>query len=292
MFVQFKQSMDDKSRIFINTNHLLFKMEYSQKKQLFGGVTEIVLYDIDNAIAQDLVSKAYDEAKRLGKIFSFYDKKSELSLLNKNRKIIASKELLEVIKKAKKYSNKDYDISLGKTIRQRKLGLKEIKKGSFKDIEISNNKITLKSDIKLDLGSIAKGYIVDKIADFLKAQGVISGLIDGRGDIVVFGQEHIINIQHPRKNAYIGEIKLKNQAVATSGDYNQFIQSYDKSHIINKDAISVTVVADNLTDADLFATLLMVSDNRTHLLDKRIDIKAMVIDTNMQIQYYNGFEDL
>jgi thiamine biosynthesis lipoprotein len=146
----------------------------------------------------------------------------------------------------------------------------------------------------MDLGSIAKGYIGDKMAETLIESGVISGLIDNRGDIIIFGDEDKeIAIQHPReKGSVLGRINVKNGGIATSGDYNQYYENFDRSHIINKkNYISVTVLAPTLSEADLYATVLMVvaKSEIVKLLEKNQKIGALCIGKDLNIEIYNNF---
>jgi FAD:protein FMN transferase len=271
-------------------------------KPLMGKEVTFVLYNIEESLGEGIIEEIYIEALRLQKIFNFYDSSSELSNLNKKRKIIASIELLEVLKKALlfcKKTNGAYDISLGNQIKQRKSS-QEIKKVScsYKDIEIKNNTITLKhEDALIDLGSIAKGYITDKLAESMINQGVQSGLIDSRGDLVIFGETtEIVGIQHPRDNKKtIRSFEFNNSAVATSGDYKQYYGSYSKSHIIGQqDLVSVTVIAKNLTDADVFATAIFVLNkkDREKLIKENSNFKVFTINKDLKENSYNGFSKL
>ena len=271
-------------------------METCINKRLFGSEISFILDDVDENLCNDIIEEAYGEGLRLQNIFNFYDEKSELSLLNRKRKLAVSKELLEVLKMALemcKKTNGKYDITLGKQFKQRKLGNQVEKVGcSYKDIIISGNKVELLNpDVQVDLGSIAKGYITDKMAEIIINNGIISGLIDSRGDIRIFGEREI-EIQHPRdKNKEIGTIKLKDCGVATSGDYKQYDKSFDKSHIINqKDNISVTTVSSRLAEADLYATALFVIPEKEvkSILNK--NVKALCINKNLEIKKYNNFE--
>ncbi len=280
----------------MNINKVCFK------KNLFGKYIEIVIYDIENFLAEDIIEEMYKEAIRLQKIFNFFDDSSEISLLNKKRSLKVSNELLEVILKALKFcelTKGEYDISIGKKIVQRKRNNNLIDINcSYKDIGIKDNLVILNNlDVLIDLGSLAKGYITDKLIEFLKLKGIENGLIDSRGDISFFGNlEHIISIEHPRKKEkIICSIKLKNESVATSGDYKQFSKSFKKSHILNqKDVISVTVVAPTLEEADIFATVLFVSDNkqRENILKNNKNIKVLIINNRLNLKMYNGFQDL
>ena len=272
------------------------------KKKLFGDEIEIILSGVEESVAKEIIDEVYLEALRLQKIFNFYDKDSELSRLNKGRKLKIGKELLEILIYSLKFcklTNGKYDISIGKNILQRKNNEKITTLNcSYKDIKISGNEITLtKSDLLIDLGSVAKGYITDKLVDFLKQRGIENGFIDSRGDISVFGEEPMaIEIQHPRKEKEIlCSIKLKNCGVATSGDYNQYYGDFKKSHILNqKDIISLTVIAPTLKEADIYATALFVlnKQERENLIKENKNIKVFTIDESLNTKKYNNFEDL
>ncbi len=272
------------------------------EKDLFGAKIVIKLYDVDEMIASEVLEDVYAEALRLQKIFNFYDKESELSKLNESRSAYVSEELYEVVSRAIelcKHTNGEYDITLGKKFLERKgkqqSDVQSEVKCSYKDVLLNENMITLThSDIMIDLGSIAKGYIADKIAEFLQSYGVEDGMIDARGDIVFFGTEKEVGVQHPRKDELIHTIRIQNSGVATSGDYKQYIGNYSNSHVLNqKDVISATVIADSLTDADAYATMLMVCNPeiRERLIVEK-GFPAMIMDNNLNVKYYNGFEEL
>ena len=139
----------------------------------------------------------------------------------------------------------------------------------------------------IDLGSIAKGYIVDRMIEKMKEMGVMAGMIDARGDIRSFGKDEEILVKNPRKEGFVKKFKIRDKAVATSGDYMQYSGSYEKSHLVNKNGvIAATVVANNLMEADLFATLLCVYDKRNSLIKDK-EMKALAIDNDLNISYYN-----
>lgn len=49
---------------------------------------------------------------------------------------------------------------------------KELARVGYRNIEIEGNRIRMKSGAQIDLGAVAKGYIADKIAEYLRAEGV------------------------------------------------------------------------------------------------------------------------
>jgi len=275
-------------------------MEQIFERKLFGGIIKIIVFNSERFFTKDLIEEAYQEGLRLQKIFNFYDKESELSRLNKKRKMKVSSELLEVITKALKMSketNGGYDITLGENFLKRKNKEKiESLDCSFRDVKINFDEIILEnSKVLIDLGSIAKGYITDKIAEFLKSRGLEEFIIDARGDIIVSGTEKEIFIQNPRdEKENITSVKLKNQAIATSGDYNQFDEDFSKSHILNQgENISISIIADNLEEADLFATALFVSNRNylEHWFKRHKNLKGIAIDKNLQLKKFNFDEN-
>ncbi len=234
----------------------------------------------------------YKEFQRLDSIFNIYRSDSEVSRLNRtyNRPVKVSPELLELLELSKevyKMSGGYFDVSKGELysfwkeiIQKGKIKkfpdnktIKElISSGGMEFVELDKTKSTVtlkKRGIKLDFSGIAKGYMVDKAVMRLKEHGVRSALVNAGGDIYCMGTNKgkiwEVGIRNPfRKGGIIDEVRLKNQAVATSGSYEQFVQFGGRrlSHIINpltgqpvdNGVVSVTVVAKNCTTADSLAT--------------------------------------
>ena len=74
--------------------------ECAFKGKLFGREIEIVIYGVNEKKSAKIFEEVYKEALRLEKIFNFYDNNSELSKLNKKRKMNISQELAEVLTKS------------------------------------------------------------------------------------------------------------------------------------------------------------------------------------------------
>lgn len=133
--------------------------------------------------------------------------------------------------------------------------------------------ILLKSGMQIDLGGIAKGYVVDKVVEMLEAAGVKSAIVEAGGDLRLLGnhpdKKHWrIGIRHPRiLQGIIGLLDIDAVSVTTSGDYERyFIQdSVRYHHILDpvtgypaRGCISVTVVTLSAMIADGLATALFV----------------------------------
>ncbi len=271
--------------------------EHIFEENLFGEKVKIMVYDVPKALALKASKKAFKDGLKLQKIFNFYDGKSELSKLNKKRKLKVSDEFLEVLKKSLEMSKsvKGYDVSLGKKFLERKKGNLINISCSHKDIKIKKNFVSLENEnVLIDLGSIAKGFVTDKMGEVLKKNKVREFLIDSRGDILFGGDSvKVIEIEHPRKDGEsIGQVKVTNEAVATSGDYKQFSENFENSHLLNKsEIISATVVSPTLEIADLLATAFCVSSKRERedLIMRNPKIKYFLVDKELNITKSNDF---
>lgn len=128
--------------------------------------------------------------------------------------------------------------------------------------------------IQINLGAIAKGFGVDKVAEYLSLIGYSNYLVEIGGEIRVSGtNQHReawkIGIAAPNSQGEIQKIvSLSNNALATSGDYHNYFEENGKrySHTIDPttgypithNLASVTVIAETCAFADAFATALDV----------------------------------
>ncbi|MDA0989557.1 MAG: FAD:protein FMN transferase [Verrucomicrobia bacterium] len=156
----------------------------------------------------------------------------------------------------------------------------------------------------LDLNALAKGYAVDCTAAALQAAGCPNVFVEIGGEIVAAGssgqgEPWRVSVEVPQHGAGIGEasfaiLPLRNQAVATSGDYRNYFEDQGRvfSHIldprtgypITNGVASVTVVAKDCMTADALATALMVLgvDGAEKLLNHYPDTEAMIIERQAQ----------
>ncbi len=131
----------------------------------------------------------------------------------------------------------------------------------------------LNRDTMIDLGGIAVGYALDKVAKILRGKEFRNFFIDAGGDIYVgghncSGQPWKIGIKDPQKESnLIKVIYLQDASVTTSGNYEQYfeIQGAKFSYIMNpltgypqEEVMSATVIAPQGIEADSLATALCV----------------------------------
>lgn len=141
----------------------------------------------------------------------------------------------------------------------------------------------LQPGVELNLGSIGKGYALDRAAEVLAAAGIGDFLFHGgqssilaRGSQLTDGQSAdaenpqgwTVGIRHPlRKNVRLAEVRLRNRALGTSGTENQFFRHQGRryGHILDPrtgwpadQLLSATVMAPSAALADALSTAFFV----------------------------------
>ena len=234
---------------------------------------------------------------RINQQMSTYQENSELSRFNQYRDkewFAVSSELCQVVKKSleiSKLSGGAFDITVGPLVnlwgfgpeeREELLpGEKEIQERhklvGYKKLQIQFSPPALKKEIPemyCDLSAIAKGYGVDKVAEYLENRGIRNYLVDIGGEIRTRGKNHQgqawkIGVSTPDDRYEIQKVLvLDNLSVATSGDYRNYFEKdgIRYSHTIDPQTgrpithhlASVTVIHDSCMVADGLATAIDV----------------------------------
>lgn len=137
--------------------------------------------------------------------------------------------------------------------------------GNYRDIELDpeQRKIKLLRPVTFDLGAVAKGLAVDAAARELEPFRDFA--IDAGGDLYLGGVNEAsdswtVGIRHPRnQNELIANLKVSNQAVCTSGDYEHPRHIVDpRTGAAAQTVASATVVATGAMLADALATAAFV----------------------------------
>lgn len=238
----------------------------------------------------ELVRKIDTEAKAS---MSIFEQESLISRLNRNECDSLDSHIAANLALAKRYyelSNGYYDVTVKPLTSAWGFATKGEKRNNpnidsllefvgFDKIAINDHRIT-KSDsrIQVDLNSIAKGYVVDLVAEALSKRGVESYMVNIGGEIRCKGMnpednEWYIGIETPyegnfEQNSLEKIIPVSNCAVATSGNYRRYYTSEEGlkvCHTINpktgysvlSNLLSATVVAPTCAEADAAATMFM-----------------------------------
>ena len=220
-------------------------------------------------------------------VASNYKINSEIAIINKepaNIELSISDDLYNILNIAegiKRLSDGAYNIMLGKV--SSKLGFAPdfnmdlIQDNDDGYLLIDNNKLIKQSKNWFDLSSIAKGYAVQLIHEYLITNNLNNHLIDIGGELIVNGSNYstpwMIGIQDPNsfndKSIHIIKNNDNFLAIATSGEYRNFKISDDKmiTHTIDpktllsidSKVLSVTIAhEDSATEADALATAFNV----------------------------------
>ena len=151
--------------------------------------------------------------------------------------------------------------------------------------------------IYFDFNALAKGYAVDVLANYLKSKSLESYLVEIGGEIVAQGKSPKfqgfwkIAIDDPLQDderKFIRTVTLKNEALATSGNYRKFAVDEDTglriAHSITpktglaipSKVLSASVKAPDCMTADAYATALMVMplEQSQKLIDSKPDLEA------------------
>lgn len=179
------------------------------------------------------------------------------------------------------------------------------------DVSLKGQDITLPSpDTAFDLGGIAKGYIADRIKDYLLSENVQSAIISLGGNVVCIGTkpDHApfkIGIQKPfaDRNETIAVMNITDQSVVTSGIYERCFEENGTlyHHILNpstgypydNDLVSVTIISDKSADGDALSTTCFALGYEKGLAYAQSldNIHAIFITKDYKVHYTEDFQD-
>ncbi|WP_258166383.1 FAD:protein FMN transferase [Paenibacillus sp. PCH8] len=276
--------------------------------------------------AEKLAQEAVNMLLRYEKVFSANSEHSQLAMLKKEaaanpQKV--DKELYELIKIGKEHSlNEDsyLNIAIGPLIKLWRIGFREAhvpEDSAIKTvldllnpehIQLDDEQQTVllsKKGMEIDLGAIAKGYFADQVMTFFKNNGAVSAMVDMGGNVLVYGDapsgDHYwkVGIQNPflpRGNA-AALVSIRDQSVVTSGIYERVLEkegthyhhifSSTTGYPIESNIASLTIIADQSLDCDIYTTELFGLDavSIIHKVNQMKHIEAAVITTDGNLAY-------
>ena len=173
-------------------------------------------------------------------------------------------------------------------------------------IDPENSTVTITDPaLRLDVGAIAKGWSVQRVAETAPEGLLISvgGNVCATGPKDESGTPWVVGVQDPDGgSAYLNTLYLTKGSMVTSGDYQRtyLVDGEFYHHIIDPDTLypgrlwrAVTVVCPDsgLADALSTALFLLPMEEGQKLLDA-CDSVAMWVDAEGELYYSTGFEDL
>ncbi len=279
--------------------------------------------DIDAA-----VEAAFDEIKKLEELFGRRQKGSDIWKINRSPGISVSVspetyKLIEDGLNFSKISNGAFDITLGRVIKlwdfedakpsvPDAVDIEHALKGvGAKSVLLDKAALTITplNAVKIDLGAIAKGYIIDEAGKVLIANKIDNFIINAGGDMVIRGKRGDkpwkVGLQHPRDTGKVMahiEIEDDKTAIVTSGDYERaFIHNGERYHHIldpktgypAKGLMSVTIKTLDAKVADALSTAIFVmgAEKGLALIERLEDVEAVLVDSDENIIISKGLKD-
>ena len=275
---------------------------------------------LDSGLDKSDLSKSIDSIFNvINNSMSTYLEGSIISDVNKNIQTQLDEHFIKVFNKSKEVweeSDKYFDPTVGILVNAYGFGplvlsddidissIESLKYlVGFDKVFLNNNNEVVKEnkDIFIDFNSIAKGYSVDLIGEFLFEKQINNYLIEVGGEILAKGINNQnksiwkLGIQDPlNQDKYIQTVKLNNKALATSGNYRKFrldSQTGERYvHTINpitgftskNNILSVSVISEDCITSDAWATALLSLDlerGRT-IIDQKESLEALWIISN------------
>jgi len=158
--------------------------------------------------------------------------------------------------------------------------------------------------VRINLGGIAKGYVVERAAAMLRERGVQHALLNAGGDTRVIGdrrgQPWIVGIRHPRvADEVVTRLPLVDEAISTSGDYERYFEEngHRYHHIINpatgrptEGILTVTVIGPDGTMTDGLDTAIFVLgvDKGLELIESYPEYETIIVDAAGKVSYSKG----
>ena len=251
---------------------------------------------------RDLEAAVTAELRVVNGTMSTYDTESELSRFNRagvGEWHAVSPSLFHVVQAAQRVSVEThgaFDATVGPLVNlwgfgpatdadRRVPGVPDVEAVAAARRQIGYESLRLRPDppslwkdkaLYVDLSAIAKGYGVDRLAELLRGYGCADFLVDIGGEVRVAGVSPRgtgwrIGVEQPEADQYGGVqriLELTDVAVATSGDYRNFVDIGNRrfSHTIDPRSgtpidhalASVTVVHPSAMWADAYATAINV----------------------------------
>lgn len=296
----------------------------------------------------DIISACYKLISEYEKVLSKTVEGSDIDRINKSEGMptMVEKETAEVIKKGLEFgelSNGLFDISIGRVSElwnfhgegedeatvptEAELG-KATAHVDFRKVVLDEDSSYIKlrdSEMHLDLGGIAKGYIADRAADFLRERGVVSGVVNLGGNIVAIGGKALsesygedafenmtafnLGIVNPLSETreLLGILPASDVTIVTSGTYERYVEKDGiiYHHILNPatgmpvdtDLVQVSIIAEagHSVDCDGLSTacLALGVDEGTALIErlnsteKYGKIEAIFLDSSGNVSFTN-----
>ena len=292
---------------------------------MMGTEVSVYLWSDDPDEGQRALEEVFVEAERINRLMSTYLDGSEISEINRvaaNGPVAVGEELFRLIQRSLDISvltHGAFDItydSVGQHYdfrdRQRPdAATIEVEKKNidyrYVELDESTSSVAfLKDGVRINLGGIAKGYVVERGVDILRGHGIRHAIVTAGGDSRLLGDRRgrpwMVGIRDPRKEGQVAiSVPLADEAISTSGDYERYFDEdgVRYHHIIRPSTgepaggvLSATVFGPDavITDALSTSVFVMGVDKGLTLIATLPDYESIVIDAAGSVFYSDGLQ--
>lgn len=292
-------------------------------RPMMGTEVSVWFWSDDANSGDALVEAVFAEAARIDRLMSTYRDESKISEINRDAAdapIVAGDELFALIQKSidvSQLTDGAFDItyeSVGQhyNFRNRERPdddtvASEVEKINYRNIELDEERGTVHfvvDGVRINLGGIAKGYVVERGVEILRQQGITSGVVTAGGDSRLLGnrrgQPFVVGIRDPREEGKVAmRIPLEDEAYSTSGDYERFFDEdgVRYHHILTPstgtpaDGVhSATVIGPDavMTDALSTSVFVMGVDKGLRMISTLPGYESVVIDAEGRVFFSDG----
>lgn len=286
----------------------------------------------------DLINEELKRYHKLYDIYNIYGSVNNLKTINNNAGIApvkVDKEIIDLLKFSIDLYEKtdgEINIAMGKVLKiwhdyrstgindstQAKLPPMDVLQAAsehcnINDIIIDEEASTVylaDPEMSLDVGSIGKGFAVQKVAEYAREQGYNNLVINCGGNVISIGPkaddtDWIFGIQNPdleASNDILKRVAITDKCLVTSGDYQRFyvVDGVEYCHIIDPDTLmpaehfsAVSIICDDSGLADALSTALfnMPYEDGLALINSIENAEAIWVYEDGTMKYSENFKD-
>jgi thiamine biosynthesis lipoprotein len=290
---------------------------------LMGTRVSVELWADEVARGQELVAEVMREYHRIDDSMSTYKPDSEISRVNAgaaSEPMVISEELFRLVERSLELSVASggaFDITYDSVgylydfrAHQRPTDseiAERLGAVDYRHVVLDRQRRTIffkTEGVRINLGGIAKGYVVERAAGMLRAKGVEHALLNAGGDTRVIGdrrgQPWIVGIRHPRAaDEVVTRLPLVDEAISTSGDYERYFEENGRRyhHIINpttgrptEGILTVTVIGPDGTLTDGLDTAIFVLGvaKGLALIEAYPEYETIIVDAAGKVSFSKG----
>lgn len=300
--------------------------EYHDTRPLMGTLVSVTVAGGPVDVLREKVDAAWREMARLSDMMNHYNPDSVVSEINRQagaRPVTVPRELMEVLVMARRVSGRTggaFDITVG-SLKGWRFNPENPAMPSAQELAAAlplvdyrnvlldekNRTVLLKRPgMRIDLGGIAKLYILNAGMQVLQRHGIGQAMLNGGGDVTVTGtragRPWRIGIRHPRRaGELLATVELTRGWVVTSGDYERyFIRDGRRYHHILDPRTGfpaagpqqVTLVGEELSNLNGFSSAIMVlgAEQGRELLGRLAGVEALIVESDGRVWLTPGSE--